>query len=219
MSLCYGAICGRGIWEGTMPLAWLLSSFQSLPPLPTSQLGPSGGDSLEGGFVYILGPCGSLQWILLWDWEFLPPLLPPQIFTARGFEAFFSCAGTHGVSRFPVVPPSLSARKCGTAWSASCCLALRPFCPGSPSLSFLSVWLNVSSLISWLSDFHTVQFFWNSGCFLFLNWLLSFFWLCEEVKHIYLCLHLGWKPLLSHGLILKIFSLAVLIVCRINYNN
>ena len=23
----------------------------------------------------------------------------------------------------------------------------------------------------------------SSGCFLFLNWLLSFFWLCDEVKH------------------------------------
>ena len=29
----------------------------------------------------------------------------------------------------------------------------------------------------------------------FLNWLLSFFWLYEEVKHIYLCLHLVWKPI------------------------
>ena len=33
--------------------------------------------------------------------------------------------------------------------------------------------------------------FWN--LLLFLNWLWSFFWLCEEVKHICLCLHLGQK--------------------------
>ena len=33
----------------------------------------------------------------------------------------------------------------------------------------------------------------SSGYFLFLNLLLSFFWLCQEPKRIYLCLHLGWK--------------------------
>ena len=38
-----------------------------------------------------------------------------------------------------------------------------------------------------------VQFSVSSGCFLFLNLLLSFFWLCEEAKCVYLCLHLGWK--------------------------
>ena len=31
-----------------------------------------------GGFVYILGPCGSLRWTLLWGWEFLPPPQSPQ---------------------------------------------------------------------------------------------------------------------------------------------
>ena len=35
--------------------------------------------------------------------------------------------------------------------------------------------------------------FWWFWLFLFLNWLLSFFRLCEEAKHIYLHLHLGWK--------------------------
>ena len=44
-----------------MPLAQLLASFQSLPLLPTSKLGPSGADSQVGGFVYILGPGGSFQ--------------------------------------------------------------------------------------------------------------------------------------------------------------
>ena len=44
-----------------MQLAWLLASFQSHPPLPTSKLGLSGADSQVGGFVYVLGPCGSLQ--------------------------------------------------------------------------------------------------------------------------------------------------------------
>ena len=49
----------RSIWgrapEGTMPLAQTLSGFQSLLPLPTSKLGPSGAKSWVGGFVYVLG--------------------------------------------------------------------------------------------------------------------------------------------------------------------
>ena len=44
-----------------MPLVQLYAGFQSLPLLPTSKVGPSGADSQAGGFVYILGPCGSLQ--------------------------------------------------------------------------------------------------------------------------------------------------------------
>ena len=36
-----------------MPLALLSASFQSLPLLPTSKLGPSGAYSQLGGFVYV----------------------------------------------------------------------------------------------------------------------------------------------------------------------
>ena len=97
-----------------------------------------------------------------------------------------------GLSCSPVVPPGLSAHKCVTAWSASRHLAMCPFCPGCPSPLFLLVWMNVS-LTPWLLDLHTVQFSGGSGYFLFLNLLLSFFWLCKEVKYISLHLHLGWK--------------------------
>ena len=31
------------------------------------------------------------------------------------------------------------------------------------------------------------------GCLLILDWLLSSFWLCEEVKSFYLHLHFGWN--------------------------
>ena len=41
--------------------AQLSISFQSLPPIATSKLGPSGADSQVGVLVYILEPCGSLQ--------------------------------------------------------------------------------------------------------------------------------------------------------------
>ena len=64
-----------------------------------------------------------------------------------------------------------------------------PLCPSCPSLPFLLIWVNVSSLTPWLSDFHTVQFSGSSGYFLFLIFLLSF-WFCQEAKCIYLCLHL-----------------------------
>ena len=42
--------------------------------------------------------------------------------------------------------------------------------------------MNVSSLTPWLSDFLTVRFSGSSGYFLFLNLLLSFFWLCKEAE-------------------------------------
>ena len=82
--------------------------FQSLPPLPTSKLGPFGGDSWVGGFVYILGPCGSLQWTLLCDWEFLLLLQPTQVFKTRGFEAFFFTLGPWVA--WPVLLPSYSSQ-------------------------------------------------------------------------------------------------------------
>ena len=103
-------------------------------------------------------------------WGFISPRWNPALWD-------LSCS--------PVVPPSLSACKCVTTWSASChlawssshCLAMGSLHPGCPSLPLLPVWMNVSSLTPWLSDFHTVWFIGSSGCFLFLN-LLSFFWLC-----------------------------------------
>ena len=73
-----------------------LGGSQSLPLLPTSKLGPCGADSWVGGFVYALGPYESFQPILLWGWEFILLLQPPQVFTARGFEALFPCTVTLG---------------------------------------------------------------------------------------------------------------------------
>ena len=82
-----------------------------------------------------------------------------------------------GLFHSPAVPPSLSMHECGAAGSASyllagpasCSLAVSPLCPGCPSPPLLPVWMNVSSLSPWLSDFHTVRFSVSSGGFLFLN--------------------------------------------------
>ena len=79
-----------------------------------------------GVFLYILWPHGSLQRTLLWDWQFLPPPKPPQVFIARDIEALVSHAKTLGLrslSRSPVDPPGLSTHECGTTWSTSHCLA------------------------------------------------------------------------------------------------
>ena len=51
---CCGTICGGGTRKGTMPLAQLSADFQSLPPLPTSKLVPSGAVFQMSGFVYVL---------------------------------------------------------------------------------------------------------------------------------------------------------------------
>ena len=76
--------------------------------------------------------------------------------------------GLHGLSHSPVVPPGLSACKCGTTCSASHQLAMRPLHPWCPSLPLLPIWMNVSSLTLWLSGFHTVRFSAVLGVFCFL---------------------------------------------------
>ena len=53
--------------------------------------------------------------------------------------------------------------------SQSGCIATSPVHPGCLSLPLLPVWMKVSSLSPWLSDFHVVRFSVSSGCFLFLN--------------------------------------------------
>ena len=165
-----------------------------------------------GGFVYILGPCGSLQWTLLWVWEFLPLPQTHRFFQSEVWGFISPCwnPGLRSLSQSPVVPPSLSPHKCGTIHSNSCCLAqsstghltMSPHHPSCLSPPLLPVWKNVSSLTPWLSDFHTVRFYVISGCFLFLNLLLPFFWVCEEAQCIvYLHFHIGQKS--DKGRILK----------------
>ena len=112
---------------------------------------------------------------------------PTGVFNQR-FEALFPRAGallSNGLLHSRAVPPGLSMHKCGIAGSAS--LSVSPLHSRFLSPPLLPVWMNVSSLSLWLSDFHTVRFSVSSGCFLFLNLLLSFFWLCKEALSVYLC--------------------------------
>ena len=96
---------GRGP-RGSNVTCLALSQLSVTSPATHKQIG-SFWCWFLGGFVYILGPCGSLQWTLLWGWQFVPPPQTPQVFPVRGFEALFHRAGTpglHGLSRSPVVP-------------------------------------------------------------------------------------------------------------------
>ena len=128
--------------------------------------------------------------------------IPTEFYSQRFWVFSFPCWNhrIRGVSCSLVVPPGLFACEHGTPRSARpclacevCYLATHPLCSGCLSPSIQLIWMNVSSLTSWLSEFLVVWFSGSSGCFLFLNWLLSFFWLCEEAKHFYLCFHLDWN--------------------------
>ena len=161
-----------------------LCPFSGTPSTTHNQIGPSSAASRVGGFVYILGPCGSFQQTLLWGWEFL--LLapqPPQVFSIRALRLYFpklepwvvrSVAGSTSccLSRqLQLCPPCSTIHH--LTGSASRLLAASPLCPGCPSPPFLPVWMNVSSLSPWLLDFHTVRFSVSSR-FLFLNCCPSF---------------------------------------------
>ena len=83
-----------------------------------------------------------------------------------------------GLSYSPVVPPVYPHANVGplgspAATSPAPVLQPPPYCRSSPpsclSLPLLLVWINVSSLTPWLSDFHTVRFSGSSGYFLFLS--------------------------------------------------
>ena len=166
---------GRG-QRGNNATCSALSWLSVTSPTTHKQIGTFWCWFTDKWVVYILGPCKSFQWTLLRGWDFLPPPQPPQVFIARGFEAFFSHAGTLGCEVcltiqlfFPVYPhanvgPSAAA---STAQSSSCCLATHPLHPDCPSPPLLPACMNVSSLTPWLSDFHTVRFSGSSGCVVF----------------------------------------------------
>ena len=114
---------------------------------------------------------------------------PPQVFSVRGFEALvprtrilgFEVCLAHQLFlpvhlHENVGPPSPQAATLPAlvvqllpCWESSL--------SGFLSLPLLLVWMNVSSLTPWLLEFHTVLFSGTSGCFLFLDLLLSLFWL------------------------------------------
>ena len=168
----------------------LSARFQSLLPLPTIKLGPSSADFRVGGLVHALDPCGSLQWPLLWGWEFLLLLLqPPWVFSIIVLRLYFPHGGALGCVVIFAPVPFLPVYICVNVGPQSLLAAAWPALFHNPpphwvlhpqrcrefsllhcpSLPLLQVWMNVSSLSPWLLDFHTVQVSVSSVCFLFLN--------------------------------------------------
>ena len=94
--LCCNAECGGGVQEGTVPLARLSASFQSLPHYP------------EGNWallVLIAGGWACVHSRTLWASSTNSPVRlgvssllpqPPQVFSIRGFDASFLGTGTLG---------------------------------------------------------------------------------------------------------------------------
>ena len=121
--------------------------------------------------------------------------LTTQIFSIRGLRLYFPALGPWVVQSVSL-PSRSSWFICTQMWDHPVCNpppcheSCPPRCPSPP---LLPVWINVSSLTPWLSDFHIVLFSGSSGRFLFLNLLLSFFWLYEEAQCVYLHLCLGRK--------------------------
>ena len=114
--------------------------------------------------------CSRTPWALLqtllWDWEFLTPPQPPQLFIARGFESLVSCTETLGFVVCLSLYLFFSASPCanvGPPTPSPCHTSSAPSCLSPPHLP---LWMNVS-LIPWLSDFHSVWFSGSSGCFCF----------------------------------------------------
>ena len=97
---------------------------------------------------------------------------PTGVFS-QWFEALFPRAGALGHTVCFSPPPFLlvyllaNVGLQGPPPTVLFCRESSPPSRASPPL--LPVWMNVSSLTPWLSDFHTVQFSVSSGCFLFLN--------------------------------------------------
>ena len=158
MSASCDGVFGRGVREGTMVLALLSACFQSLTPLPTSKLGPSGADSRVSGFVH-----SRTLWVSPMNCPVMLGVSPAAASTPTSvfnqwFEVLFPRAGALGCAScltpqvfllvYPQVnvgPPAPPAATLPQVLSAR-----------SLSLSRLLVWMNVSSLSPWLSDFQTV---------------------------------------------------------------
>ena len=126
---------------------------------------------------------------------------PTGVFS-QSFEALFPCTGTLGCTVYLVPQLFLPVYLYSSVGPPHWVCQPQPFCksssPSCLSLPLLPVWMNVFSLTPWLWDFHTVRFSVSSGCFLFLNLLLTFFWLCEGAQCVYLRPNLGQKSKINH---------------------
>ena len=156
-----------------MALAPLSAGFQSLSPLPTITLGPCGAESQVGWCA-----CFRPLWVSPMNSPVRSGVSPTATSTPMGvfsqrFVSFISLRWSPGLHSLPssllfflvylyanVGPWGLLAAA-GPAPIHNPpprCVRQPPPCLES-CLLLLPVWMNVSCLSPWLSDFHTVRFF------------------------------------------------------------
>ena len=175
MLLHCGAVCGVEVEEGNNTACWALGQLSVTSSTIHKQIGPFWCWLLVGWFCV----CSRTLWFFPRNSPVrlgvYPPATSPTGFFSQKVWGFISPwwnPGLLGLFLFPVVSPSLSVHKCGTAlvashhppWSFSHCLALSGLCPIYPSPSLLPVWMNISSLSPSLSNICTVLFSVSSGC-------------------------------------------------------
>ena len=136
--------------EGTMPLAWLSSGFQSLPPIPTSQLGHYDADpwwACVCSRTLWVSPTHSLVSLGVSD-----AVATPTDFYSQRFLWLYVPMSEHWVA-WSVLPPSFSSWfihmqmwDCPVhqplhrlPWSSSLYLAVHPLCPSCPYPPLLPV--------------------------------------------------------------------------------
>ena len=174
---------GRG-WGGNNALCSALASFPitSVCNWSPSSCCPGVSNPNIGGSACILGPRGSFNWTFLRDLQFLWLHQHPLFFYSQKLWSFISQCWKPGLcslawgwdGSLPRCPSWFlsTTRECGTTHSAGYCHCLAatilcPLCPGSRSPPLLPIWMNISSLNPWLSDFHTVWFSGSTGYILF----------------------------------------------------
>ena len=156
-----------------MMLAQVSPGFQSLPPLPTSKLGPSGADSQMGGFLYILGSCGSLQGTLLWV---SPVPQTPQI-----LRLYFPTLE-------PWVAGSVLFPSC-SSWFIRICMWDQLVLQSPPCCASCPSWLPVSAPLTSLNE----CFFFNSlAVRLPYSSIFWQFWLFFVFKFVVILLWVVW---------------------------
>ena len=174
-SLLCGSLCGGGVGEGTVllpgfwRLAWHCPHFQSFHLLPIVTSTPLAVALVVvprvGGFAYVLGVWEPFKWTVLRDWQFILLPHPPLFFIARNYKGLFSQRQNPGLHSLAwgwdcLLPRHSSCflsppHECGMAHST--CLASTPTVHlSAPSPPLLPIWMNMTSLAPWLSDFHTV---------------------------------------------------------------
>ena len=170
-------VWGGGVWEGTVPLALLTAIFSHFSCYPQANWAILVLIPLVDGFVYILGPCGSLQWTLLWGFS-----TPTGFFSQRFLKLYYPVLESW-VAWSVLLPSCCSWFVRTQMWdrpllqlpltcSSSHSLATSPLCPGCLAPPLLLVWMYVSSLTPWSLDFHTVQFSGSSGVLCFFCFVL-----------------------------------------------